>query len=276
MWIAGVSLVQMVRPEKKGLSNGLLMASLGLGSVVGPLAGRWMLYQRKFGRHLAAGEWSEFGLKWGSFELATSTPQVVDFIPIFWILAFTILLSGLLIGIWGQRPGRFAHDEQAAGWAQTVHDLGRLVRNRRFWALVITLCFLGGPVFQATNQYLPFRAEDLGLKSGAADNGWVWLQLLRTVMWIPGGLAVGLLAGRRAPGLAAVAMLGAFSLAGIGIGGSVVAWQLFAFAAVFEFVRQFMRWSHAGYLSEHMPNDLRSTVIGCSITLAGLGSTIYG
>ena len=37
-----------------------------------------------------------------------------------------------------------------------------------------------------------------------------------------------------------------------------------------------MRWSHAGYLSEHLPTDLRTTAIGFAITFSGLGSTIYG
>jgi len=98
---------------------------------------------------------------------------------------------------------------------------------------------------------------------------------LRTAIWIPGGLAVGLLAGRRAPGIAAVTMLGCFALASLGMGWSTIAWELFACAALFEFTRQFMRWSHAGYLSEHMPEDLRATAIGCSITVSGLGATTF-
>ncbi|MFV1967823.1 MAG: hypothetical protein ACC628_20525 [Pirellulaceae bacterium] len=100
-------------------------------------------------------------------------------------------------------------------------------------------------------------------------------RLLKTLIWIPGGLAVSLLAGRRAPGIAAVIMLIAFSLAALGIGESRMAWQLFCCVAIFEFVRQFMRWSHGGYLSEHMPNDLRATAIGCSVTFSGLGSTLF-
>jgi hypothetical protein len=56
---------------------------------------------------------------------------------------------------------------------------------------------------------------------------------------------------------------------------SSVAWQLFAAVALFEFVRQFMRWSHSGYLSEHVPVDLRATAIGCSITFAGLAGTCF-
>lgn len=151
-----------------------------------------------------------------------------------------------------------------------------LSRSPKFWALVTALCLIGGPVFQASNQFLPYRAKDLGLiEAGGQDNGWIWLQLLKTLMWIPGGAAVGLLAGRRAAGLAAVLMLGSFSLACLGIGASQLVWQLFASVAVFEFVRQFMRWSHAGYMSEHLDPSLRSTAIGFAITFSGLGSVIY-
>ena len=275
LWISGVSLVQMVRPERKGLSNGLMMGAMGVGSFMGPLFGRATVYWSELQTHLPGGEWSHVGQKMLTLEPTGMTPQVGDFLPAFWFLAGVKVTCGVLVGFWAQRPGRFAHDEEAPRWDRTAVDLKRLMINARFWALVLALCLLGGPVFQATNQFLPYRAEDLGLKSGAADQGWIWLQLLRTLMWIPGGLAVGLLAGRRAPGVAAVAMLGCFALAGLGIGLSSIAWQLFFCVGLFEFVRQFMRWSHAGYLSEHMPNDLRATAIGCSITVSGLGSTIF-
>jgi MFS family permease len=275
MWIALVSLIQMVPPERKGLSNGLMMASMGLGSIAGPLSGRALIYRQELGRFLAGGDWSGLTLRLFSFAPTTSKPGVADFRLIFWLLTGVTVVCALVIGLWGQRPGRFDKGG-SPDWTQTLGDLSRLARSPRFWALVLALCVLGGPVFQASNQFLPYRAEDVGLKSGAEDHGWIWLQLLKTLMWIPGGLAVGLLAGRRAPGIAAVLMLGCFSLAALGIGCSSIAWQLFAGVAVFEFVRQFMRWSHAGYLSEHMPDDLRATAIGCSVTFAGLGSTIYG
>ncbi|MFV2068885.1 MAG: MFS transporter, partial [Pirellulales bacterium] len=274
MWIAGISLVQMVAPEKKGLSNGLMMASLGVGSVVGSIGGRALLYRGELGSLVADGSWSSFWTKLFSFEPMTMTPVVADFQIIFWLLVASTGVCGLLIGLWGQRPGRFDRHESHA-WGQTWQDIRHLMRIPTFWALVLALCVLGGPVFQASNQFLPYRAEDLGLKSGSADHGWIWLQLLKTMMWIPGGLAVGLLAGRRAAGIAAVIMLGAFSLAALGIGESRLAWQLFCCVAMFEFVRQFMRWSHAGYLSEHMPSHLRATAIGCSITFSGLGSTLF-
>ena len=59
-----------------------------------------------------------------------------------------------------------------------------------------------GTIWLLINSYL-YRADDLGLKSGAADQGWLWLQLLKTFMWLPGGLAVGFVAGKRAPGIVA-------------------------------------------------------------------------
>lgn len=274
MWIAGVSLIQMVPPNRKGLSNGLMMASLGVGSVLGPVCGRALLYRNELSSTLPDTGWTGFWAKLFLFEPLSTIPSVADFQIIFWLLTASTLICGVLIGLWGQRPGQFdRHDSQT--WEQTVRDLVTLTRNSRFWALVLAMCLLGGPVFQSSNQFLPYRAEDLGLKSGAADHGWIWLQLLKTVMWIPGGLAVGLLAGRRAPGIAAVIMLGSFALSALGIGESRVAWHIFCCVTTFEFVRQFMRWSHAGYLSEHMPSDLRATAIGCSITFSGLGSTIY-
>ena len=106
--------------------------------------------------------------------------------------------------------------------------------------------------------------------------GWIWLSLLKTVMWIPGGAAVGLLAGRRASGFAAVLMLGAFALAAGAIGWCSIGWTLFVFVAIFEFTRQFMRWSHSGYMSEHLPDNLRATGMGVAISLSGLGSTLWG
>ena len=49
MWISGISLIQMVAPEKKGLANGALFTSMGIGSVLGPACGRLLLYRGEFG-----------------------------------------------------------------------------------------------------------------------------------------------------------------------------------------------------------------------------------
>lgn len=275
MWIAGISLVQMVAPEKRGLANGLMMTAVGAGSIFGPLAARLLLYRHELIPLLRLQEWSTFAARLFSFVPMEMTPQAADFGVIFVVLTVSTLVCGTLVGLWGQRPGRFEH-EPAADWGRTISDVGQLARIPRFWALVIALCLLGGPVFQASNQFLPYRAEDLGLKNGAQDSGWIWLQLLKMLMWLPGGAAVGFVAGRRAPGIAAVAMIGTFALTAFGIGLSRNAGQLFLCVAVFEFVRQFMRWSHAGYLSEHMPRKLRATAIGFAITFSGLGCTIFG
>lgn len=274
MWIAGISLVQMVVPEKKGLSNGSMMASLGVGSVVGPICGRALLHRAELGGHASSGQWSDLWEKLLTLQPMVR-PSVDDFMIIFCILTISAFLSGVAIWSWGQRPGKFDKHE-SHDWNQTMSDLGRLTQNPRFWALVVSLCVLGGPVFQANNQFLPYRAEDLGLKSGSQDLGWIWLTLLKTLMWIPGGAAVGLLAGRRAPGLAAVIMLGTFSIAAAAIGWCSVGWTLFVYVAIFEFIRQFMRWSHSGYMSEHLPDNLRSTGMGVAISLSGLGSAIWG
>ena len=71
-------------------------------------------------------------------------------------------------------------------------------------------------------------------------------------------------------------MLGSFALSGAVIGCVSTSVGLFVSVAAFEFIRQFMRWSHAGYLSEHMPTDLRATAIGLAITVAGTSGATFG
>ena len=274
LWVGGVSLVQIVPAHRRGMANGLMMMSMGVGSTIGPLLGRLVLW-REHVEELV----SESGLATaGAFLINLSPPPTDALLNNFRLmlacLSALAIVGAVLIGLFGQRPGRALGDEHVPG--QTLVCLRELLVTPRFWALTFSLCLLGGPVFQATNQFLKYRAEDVGLIVGAQDHGWIWLQLLRTVMWIPGGLAVGLLAGRRAPGIAAVIMLGSFALAGLGIGLMTSTGPLFAVVAIFEFFRQFMRWSHGGYLSEHLPSRLRSTAIGCAISLSGLGSTLYG
>lgn len=275
MWIAGLSLVQMVPAHRKGYANGLLMTSMGVGSLLGPICGRVLLYRQEVGALFASGESTEAWRRLVNLSPLSSTPSLADFELLFWILAATTASCAVLIGLWGQRPGRFERDP-AADLQQTISDLRHLATMPTFWALVIPLCLFGGAVFGTSNYYLPYRAEELGLKDGSSDNGWIWLTLLKTLMWIPGGLAVGLLAGRRAPGIAAVLMIGGFSAASTCLGVSQAAWQLFASVAVFEFARQFMRWSHGGYLTEHIGDRLRPTAIGFAITFSGLGETLYG
>ena len=274
MWIAAVSLIQMVPDNRKGFSNALVMVSLGVGAVFGALIGRFIIYLGELKPLLSQSDYGGVCSRLFNFTNLTSTPQKDDFLVIFWLLMLTTVVSAAVIALSGQRPGRFERDEPP-DWSRTLQDVGRLIHHPKFWALAIPLALLGGPVFQGSNQFLPYRAEDLGLKQGSADQGWIWLQLLKTIMWIPGGAAVGLLAGRRAPGWVAVIMLASFSLTLSGIGLSSFIWQIFLCVAGFEFTRQFMRWSHAGYMSDHMPDHLRATAIGCTIMFSGLGSAVY-
>src|SRR5262249_49366364 len=82
--IAGVSFVQMVAPEEKGLANGLMMGSLGVGSMFAPLAGRALLYQGELDRLASAGNWSGDLLRLLALKRLESTPQVADFKVLFW------------------------------------------------------------------------------------------------------------------------------------------------------------------------------------------------
>src|SRR5262249_18510183 len=154
-WIAGISLVQMVPPVKKGLANGLMMTAMGLGSVFGPLGGRIMLYRSELWKLAQEGAWSPIASRLFSFAAMEEAPQIADFQKIFVVLIGSTLFCGLLVGFFGQHPGRFEH-ETAPNWSRTMRDVGRLAGLPRFWALVITLCLLGGPLFQASNQFLPY------------------------------------------------------------------------------------------------------------------------
>lgn len=276
VWIGGISLTQIVPPEKKGLANGLVMMSLGVGSFLGPLAGRAILWNEKVAHLVAGGAWLDAGLFLIGVTKTDSNPSFGGFHFILWGLTWVTAFGASLMWVWGQRPGRWQGEKAKQTWSETADDLNRLLGNSRFWALVISLCLFGGSLFQASNQFLPYRAGAVGLISGPQDRGWILLQELKVLMWIPGGLAVGLLAGRRAPGLAGVLMLSSFALSAAGIGWVSTSAGLFAAVAAFEFVRQFMRWSHAGYLSEHMPPDLRATAIGLAITVAGTSSATFG
>lgn len=274
VWVGGISLVQVVHPDRKGLANAIMMVGLATGSLLAPICGRAMLYWRELDVYVRKNNWSDFWLSVLSLREPTIVPGVDDCRSILWLLTFVTLLCGILIGLWGQRPGRFQH-ELPPDWGQTVRDLGRLARDRKFWILVLSISFLGGTIFQGANQFLPYRAEELGLKQGAADIGWVWLNLLKTLIWIPGGFAVGMLAGRKAGAMVGALMLGGFAVGAFGMGISDTGWQLFVSVAVLELCRQFMRWGQSGYLSEHLPDDLRATVIGCSVAISGLSGTMF-
>lgn len=275
IWTAGLSLSQMVPARKKGLANSTMLMALGLGSLIGPIVGRFLLHRAELVTLIGEGKLASLAARLFNFASLATKPTLDNFNEIFLVLTITTFLSSIAIGLCAQYAGQFEADVAPQGWGQVMNDLGRLVRNPRFRAIVCCLCILGAPCIHASNQYLPYRAEVLGLKQGASDTGWIWLNLLKTLMWLPGGAAVGMLAGRRASGIVAVVIASAFSLATVACGGSRTPVELFVAVSVFEFLRQFMRWLFTGYLSEHMPNDLRSTAIGLSVTFAGISSLAY-
>jgi MFS family permease len=86
---------------------------------------------------------------------------------------------------------------------------------------------------------------------------------------------IGLIAGKKASGWVAALILGSFALFGLGIGLAPNAVMLFAFSALFEIVRQFMRWIQTGYVSEYVSEEQRSPAIGFSVTLSGIGSWAF-
>jgi MFS family permease len=276
MWVGGVSLAQMVAPEKKGLSNGLIMTALGVGSVVGPLAGRAILWHTDLAELWRSSGVSDIGWFLINVIKPQTNPELISFKWLLWFLSFITFFNAVLMYLWGQRAGRWTSDAPHQTWGQIFSDLKTLVTDPRYLTLVVGLCLCGGVIFQVTNQFLLYRAEDLGLIVESQDRGWIVLQLIRMMMWIFGGIGVGLLAGRKTGIVTGATILGAFALAAGSIGLSSTTVQLFAASIAFEFVRQFMRWSHAGYMAAQMPDNLRATAIGGGITAAGISSTIFG
>src|SRR5581483_3924787 len=90
-----------------------------------------------------------------------------------------------------------------------------------------------------------------------------------------GGLLIGFVAGRKRSIGTAALLLAGFAACAVGIGAAPTALVLFGFSAGFEVMRQFMRWVQTGYLSENVSEEQRSSAIGLSVTLSGLGSWAF-
>lgn len=251
IWVGGISLAQNVPENRKGLSNGLIMTSLGAGSIAGPVIGRTLVALSSGG----------------------AAPTGADFHSSLTLFSALSVGGGLLMAAMGQYPGRQAgkasHSTLRHGFA--------LLKDRKYLLLVVSLSLLGGPVFQATNVYRPYRARDpeIGLIVGAEDHGWGALEISNYVMQLVGGGLIALVARGRM-GLRRAALIPAgFAGCALGIG---IAWNaplLFTFSVGFEILRQFMRWIQTGYVAEHLSGPQRAAGIGLSVTLSGVGSWLF-
>ena len=240
-WVGAMALVQTVNPSKRGRANSLLMIALGAGSFIGAPVGKLLL------------EWSSDG-----------NPAPGDFAPLFWAHVLICVVGAILIATVSRHPD---------SWRTNLS----LLKMPRYLAMVIPLSLMGGPVFQTVNIYLRYRASDpeIGLMSGAVDQGWSTLLTAGYGFQFLGGLAILLIAGRKASAGLAAGVLLIYATCSLGIGLSPNAYVIFVFASLFEFFRQLMRWSQTGYISEHMPIHLRGPAIGFSTTLSGLSSTLF-
>jgi MFS family permease len=97
MWIGGISLAQVVPAAKKGRANGLVMMSLGLGSFLGPLAGRTVLWHEQVAYLAQRSEWGNVGLFLIDKIKPESDPSIA---------AFHVILWGLALRVNGGKPPR--------------------------------------------------------------------------------------------------------------------------------------------------------------------------
>jgi len=251
IWIGSISMTQAVPPKRRGLANGLMMASMGFGATFAPFAGRALIH---VGGHLRG--------------TAGAGPFYLPFLLLIGLTA----VSAVLLWGWGQYPraektGPVEH--QALSWTEAL----KVARTPIFLWIILPLSLLSSTLFQATNIYLPYRAGEshIGLIQGATDHGWSALITLGFIMQLVGGLLVGLLAGKRMSIRIAALLLAAFAAFGLGIGFAPSALWLFAACALFEMTRQFVRWLQTGYVSELVPAGVRPTAIGLSVMLSGVG-----
>jgi MFS family permease len=255
IWVGGISLVQKVRESERGTSNAIMMTALGGGSIGGPLIGRLLV-------------------GWRTSSTASAT---ADFTFALAAFTFLSLLGSVLMWSFGEYRYHQTVPVSKAGHTGSIRQSLALFRYPKYILLVVSLSLLGGPVFQATNVYRPYRVRDpqIGLIIGAQDHGWAALEITGYVMQLVGGLLIGLIAGKKNSGWMAVLVLGSFAACGLGIGLAPNALAMFAFSALFELLRQFMRWIQTGYVSQFVSEEQRSPAIGFSVTVSGIGSWAF-
>ena len=249
-WVGAMAFVQTATPSKRGRANSFLMIALGAGSFIGAPVGRLLI------------GWSSDG-----------KPAPGDFALLFWSHVLICVLGAILVATASHHPGPARHQVSESSWRTNL----ALLKMPRYLAIVIPLSLMGGPVFQTVNIYLPYRASapEIGLMAGSVDQGWAALLTVGYGFQFLGGLAILLIAGKKASTGVAAGVLATYAACSLGIGLSPHAYALFVFASLFEFVRQLMRWSQTGYISEQMPIHLRGPAIGFSTTLSALSSALF-
>lgn len=252
VWISGMSLVQNVVDSNRGRANSLFMISLGVGSIAGPVIGRLMLAVFR----------------------TDGSPSLIGFTAILWTGVILSLAGSFIIYFRGEHPHPAGTHPPFRAISTIMDDL-RLFKSPRFLLMVIPIGLLAGPVFQAANVYVAYRAKDpnIGLIIHSQDHGWVALQITGYAMQLIGGFLLRFVAGKKASHYIAAGFLTAYALCTIGIGLAPDAVSLIACVALFEISRQLMRWLQTGYISEHVPQNQRSAAIGACVMISGLGAT---
>jgi MFS family permease len=254
VWISGMSLVQNVPDSKRGRSNSLFLISIGIGSIAGPIMGRMILAASRM----------------------VESHSLTGFFVILWIGTALSLAGSAIVYFWGEHPhptGMLLPDRVVP----TFMDDLRLFRSPRFLIMIIPIGLLSGPVFQAANVYVAYRAKEpnIGLILHSQDHGWVALQITGYIMQLLGGFLVGRIAGKKVSHYVAAVLIASYALCAIGIGLSPGAVMLIVFVALFEVFRQFARWMQTGYISEHVPSNQRSAAMGATVMISGLGGTSF-
>ncbi len=137
MWVGGVSLVQVVPHQRKGLANGLMMMSMGVGSTIGPLLGRAVLWREHVAELVSAGSLSRAGAFLINLSPPPADAPLGNFRMMLAGLSGLAIFGAVLIGLFGQRPGRAPGDDHVPG--QTLASLRELLATPRFWALTLIL-----------------------------------------------------------------------------------------------------------------------------------------
>ncbi len=257
-WVAGVSLIQVVPRNRRGLSNALRLMSACAGSF-GPFAGRYLVGYSAQGEAPVAGDFHSSLVVYGSL----------------------MLLGGILIVTWGQhqssgpRPERPKPSLSRAGlWLQRNLSV---MRDKRYLLLILCTCLPGGALFTANTVYRAYRAQDpaIGLIVGSQDHGWSLLQSSTAIMPILGGLIVGMVAGKKVSFRVIGLLMIIFTGGALGMGAAPNAPVLFVFAYMFQIMAGVIGWVESGYVSEVIREDQRSTGIGLATTFSGLGSWTF-